>query len=96
MFFRNTIFLSDGKKNCQGKLRSVYNFILRDINVKNLDSYVMKNTRIDCDKDTYNVLKESIVKPLNDEIKIIMNEDYFFKCEMKIKNLLSNIPKVRI
>ena len=56
----------------------------------------MKNTRIDCDKDTYNVLKESIVKPLNDEIKIIMNEDYFFKCEMKIKNLLSNIPKVRI
>ena len=37
----------------------------------------MKNTRIDCDKDTYNVLKESFVKPLNDEIEIIMNEDIF-------------------
>ena len=48
---------------------------MRDINVKNLNSYVIKNGHIDCDKDTDDVLNESIVKPINDEMKIIMNKD---------------------
>ena len=52
---------------------------------KNLDSYVIKNAHIDCDKDTYDFLNESIGKPLNDEMKIVMNEDMIFlNCGMKI------------
>ena len=51
---------------------------------KNLDSYVIKLTPIDCDKDTYDILNYFIVKPLNDGMKIIMNEDMFgFLCGMK-------------
>ena len=53
----------------KGKFRYVCKFILRDINVKKLNSYLIKNAHIDCDKDTYDVLNESIVKPINDEIK---------------------------
>ena len=53
-------------------------FILRDINVKKMDSYVIKNVHIDYDKDTYDVLNESIVDPLNYGMKIIMNEDISF------------------
>ena len=60
-----------------GNFRSVCKFILRDINVKNLDSYVIKNVHIDYDKDTYNVLNKSIGDLLNDGMKIIMNEDMF-------------------
>ena len=48
------------------------------INVKNLNSYVIKNVHIDCEKNAYDVLNISIVKPLNDEMKIIMNEDICF------------------
>ena len=47
------------------------------MNVKNIDSYAIKNTHIGYDKDTYDVLNNSIIKPLNDEMKIIMNEDMF-------------------
>ena len=61
-----------------GNFRSVCKFILRDINVKNLDSYVIKNVHIDYDKDTYNVLNKSIGDLLNDGMKIIMNEDMSF------------------
>ena len=70
---------------------------MKYINVKNLNSCVIKNAHIDCEKDTYDVLNKSIVKPLNDEMQIIMNEDIFnFKSGMKIINLLSNIPKIRL
>ena len=47
------------------------------MNVKNLDLYVIKNAHIDCDKDAYNILNEPIAKPLNDDMKIINNEDLF-------------------
>ena len=40
---------------------------MKTVNVKNIDSYVIKNTHIDCDKDTHDIL--------NDEMNIIMNED---------------------
>ena len=52
-----------------------FQFILLDIHIKKLESYVIKNSCIDCDKDTYYVLNNSIVKPLNEEIKLLMNRD---------------------
>ena len=88
----NEIFSIDivvGGEHGRGKLRSVCKFILRYINTKNLNSYVTKNAHINCENDTKDILKESIVKLLNDEMKIIMNEDMFiFLCGIKIKNLL--------
>ena len=87
----NQIFTIDivvGGDHGQGKFRSVCKFILRNNNVKNLNSCVIKNAHIDCEKDTYDFLNESIVKRSNDKIKIIMNENM-------IKNLLSNIPEVK-
>ena len=72
-------------------------FILRGINVNNLNSYIIKNDHIDCDRDVYDVLNESIIKSLNDNMKIIMNEDMFvFLYRLKVINVISNIPKVRI
>ena len=69
-----------GGAHGQEKFRSVHKFIVWDVNVNNLDSYVIKNDHIDCGKDTSDVLNESIVKPLNDEMKIIMNEYMFVLC----------------
>ena len=40
-----------------------------------MKSYVIKNAHIDCDKDKYDVLNDSIVKPLNEEMKLLMNKD---------------------
>ena len=48
------------------------------MNVKNTDLNVIKNAHINCDKNTYDVLNESIFKPLHNEMKIITN-DVFFK-----------------
>ena len=39
---------------------------------------MIKSAHIDCEKDTYDVLNDSIVKPFNGEIKMIMNKDLFF------------------
>ena len=50
---------------------------MRDTNVIHIDSYVIKNTHIDFDKETYDVLNDSIVKPLNGDMKTIINEDTF-------------------
>lgn len=47
------------------------------MNVINIDSYIIKNDRIDCEKETSELLNDSIAKALNDEIKIMMNEDTF-------------------
>ena len=51
----------------QWKFRSVCKFLLRAMNVINIDSYIIKNTHIYCKKDTYDDLDDSIVKPLNYE-----------------------------
>ena len=48
----------------QGKFCSVSKFILRDIYFNKVKSYVIKNAHIDCDKDTYDVLNDSIVNRL--------------------------------
>jgi len=45
--------------------------ILRNASGKNIDSFCVKIGHIDCDKDTYHVLKNSVTKPLNDDIKEI-------------------------
>ena len=52
----STIDIVVGGDYVQGKFRSICKFILRDINVKNLNSYVRKNAHIDCKKDIYDVL----------------------------------------
>ena len=44
---------------------------------KKILSYVIKNAHIDCDHDTYDVLNKSIVKPINDDMKTLMNKDMF-------------------
>ena len=61
----STIDIVVGGDHGQGKFRSVSKFILRDIYFNKLKSYVMKNAHTDCDKDTYDVLNDLIVKPLN-------------------------------
>ena len=61
----------------QEKFWSVCKFILRYMNVINIDSYIIKNDRIDCEKETSELLNDSFAKALNDEIKIMMNEDMF-------------------
>ena len=47
----------------QENLKLVCKFILRDINVRNVNSYVIKNPHIYYKKDTFKVLNDSIVKP---------------------------------
>jgi len=58
-------------------MRCVTKFIPRDSGGKKLLSYVIKNTHIDCDHDTYDVWSKSIVKPINDDMKTLMNKDMF-------------------
>ena len=60
-----------GGDHGQGKFRCVMKIILRDETGKNIDSYCIKIGHIDCDKDTYDVLKNSITGPLNEDIKLI-------------------------
>ena len=47
------------------------------MNVKNTDLNVIKNAHINWDKNTYDVLNKLIFKPLNNEMKIITNDDFF-------------------
>ena len=56
-------------------MRYVANFIPRDSSGNKVLSYVIKNAHIDCEKDTYDVLNDSIVKPLNEEMKLVMEKD---------------------
>ena len=71
----STIDIVVGGGHGQCKFRSISKFILRDIYIKNLKSYVIKYAHIDGDKDTDDVLNTSIVKPLNEEMKLLMNKD---------------------
>ena len=48
-------------------------------------------------KDTYDVLNDSIVKPLNEEMKLLMEKDMFeYFMWNEDKNLSSNIRKKKI
>ena len=58
-------------------MRCVTKFIPRDSGEKKLLSYVIKNAHIDCDHDTYDIFNKSIVKPISDDMKLLMNKDMF-------------------
>ena len=47
------------------------------MNIHKINSYVIKNDHIDCEKHTYDVLNDSIDKLLKDEMKNIIHEDMF-------------------
>ena len=66
-----------GDDHSQGKIISLCKFKSRDMNLINIDSYTIKNADIDCEKYAYEVLNDSIIKLLNEEINIIINEDMF-------------------
>ena len=61
----------------QGKMRCVTKFILIDSLGRKILSYVIKNVHIDCDHDIYDDMNISIVKPINDYMKILMNKGMF-------------------
>ena len=73
----STIDIVVGGDHGQGKFRSVSKFISRDISFNKLKSYFIKNAHIDCEKDIYDVLNDSIIKPLNEKMKLLMNKDMF-------------------
>ena len=73
----STIDMVFGGDHDQGKMRCVTKFISRDSGGNKVLSYVVKNTHIDCDHDTYDVLNKSIVKPINEDMKLLMNKDMF-------------------
>ena len=58
-------------------MRCVTKCIPKDSGGNNLLYYVIKNAHIDCDHDIYAVLNNSIVKPINDDMKILINKDMF-------------------
>ena len=58
-------------------MRCVTKFIPRDSGGNKLLSYIIKNAHIDCNHDTYDVLNKSIVKPINNDLKLLMNKDMF-------------------
>ena len=85
-----------GEDHGQGKIRYVTKFIPRDSGGEFL-SYVIKNAHIDCDHDTYDVLNKSIVKPINDNMKTLMNKDMFvFLLWNKEDKLLYSIQRKMI
>jgi hypothetical protein len=76
----------------QGKFESVIKIILRDDDGKQVDSMVMKVGHIDCIKDTHNILKSSVARPLNESIEevvksgalqLIREQDGNLSCSMK-------------
>ena len=58
-------------------MRCVTKFIPRYSGGNKLLSYVINNAHIDCDHETYDVLNKSIVKAINDEMKLLINKDMF-------------------
>ena len=54
-----------GQRNC----RLMCKYIMREISIIHIGSYVLKIEHIYCDKGTYHILQSFIAKPLNDEIK---------------------------
>ena len=61
----------------KGKFDVSQKFISRDSLGHKLLSYVIKNAHIKCDHDTYDVLNNSILKPMNDDVQLLMNKDMF-------------------
>ena len=61
-----SIDLVIGGDHGQGKFRCA--------NGMNVNSFCLKVGHIDCDKDTYDVLKNSVTTPLNNDIKTIISK----------------------
>jgi hypothetical protein len=62
-----------GGDHGQGKFRSVIKIILRDNEGKMVDTMVMKVGHIDCQKDTYEVLRSSVAGPLNQSMQEVFD-----------------------
>ena len=66
-----------GGDHGQGKMRCVTKVIPIDSLGRKLLSYVIKNVHIDCDHDIYDDMNISIVKPINNYMKTLMNKGMF-------------------
>ena len=58
-------------------MQCVTKFIARDSSGNIVLSYVIKNAHINWNHNTYDVLNKSIIKPINDDMKLLMN-NYMF------------------
>ena len=74
-----------GGDHGQGKFRSVMKIILRNQDLKNVNQFCIKIDHIDCEKDTYEVLRDSITSPLNTDITTINEAGYI----RVLKNLIT-------
>ena len=81
MHFEILIDIVIGGDLGQGKFRSVGKFIMRDKEGYNKDSYVIKNSHIDCIKDTCEIFQRTIATPTNNYLKYLMHDNYclYFK-----------------
>jgi hypothetical protein len=64
-----SIDLVVGGDHGQERFRMLAKVIARDENEKIIDKFVMKLTHIDCKKDTYQVLRDTITPSLNRDLK---------------------------
>ena len=58
-----------GGDHGQGVFRALFKVIIRDQNKVIIDSFVVKVGHIDCKKDTYEVLKNTIAPDLDNDLK---------------------------
>ena len=75
--FISTIDMVFGGDHGQSKMRCVPKFIPRDSSGNIVLSYVIKNAHINWNHNTYDVLNKSIIKPINDDMKLLIN-NYMF------------------
>ena len=73
----STIDMVLGGDHGQDKIRFVAKFISIDSGGNKVLSHVINSDTIDCDHNTYDVLNNSIVKPINDDMKLLISKDMF-------------------
>ena len=56
------------------RFRMLFKVICRNENMEKLDEFKVKVAHIDCKKDTYNIMRETISPSLNEDLKELMNE----------------------
>ena len=64
-----------GGDHGQEKFRMLMKIICRDSKLNVIGSWVMKVAHIDCKKDTYDILKTTIVPYLNEDVKELMKKE---------------------
>ena len=57
-----------GGDHRQENFRNVCKYIMRNIDGKNIISYVIKNFHIDHKKDTYEIFQQTLTTPLNTDL----------------------------